>query len=80
MPQRLLDHLVFNDMAEMAETTFVAAKRDLTEAVTIPDFHRVIRAGAQVADLIPHANALQQALTGGVNGRYAQRGLFWQRR
>ncbi|MNT29745.1 hypothetical protein D3C72_1655020 [compost metagenome] len=66
-------------MAEVAEAAFVTAEGNLAEAVAIPHFHRVIGTGAQVEDLVPDANMLQQALAGGVDGGYAQCRL-WRRR
>ena len=79
-PQRLLDHRIFDDVAEMAEAALVAAEGDFAEAVAIPHFHRIIGAGAQLENVVPHADVLQQTLAGGIDGGDAQGRLFRRRR
>ncbi|MNE94187.1 hypothetical protein D3C80_1921250 [compost metagenome] len=67
-------------MTEMTEAALVTTKGYFTEAIAIPNFHRVIGAGAQVEDLVPHANMLQQALAGGIDSGNAQFRLWLRRR
>ncbi len=46
LPQCMVNHGVFDDMAEMAVAHAFIIKSDMPEAVFIPHFHAVITAGA----------------------------------
>ena len=44
LPQRMMNHRIFDDMAEMAVAHALIIKSDMPEAVFIPHFHPVVAA------------------------------------
>ncbi len=71
LPQRLMDHCIFNNMPKVGQALLLIVKNNAPETVAVPHFHAVIGAGACAEDGIPDAKVLQQSFAGGINRRNA---------
>ena len=72
LPQRVVDHRVFDDMTQMAVTHAFIIKSNMTKAVFIPHFHTVIAAGALRHNICPDAKVRQQLFAGRIYCRHAE--------
>ena len=59
LPQRVVDHRVFNDMSKVAVPHAFIVKRDTAKAVFVPHFHPVIATGTERHDFRPDAKVRQ---------------------
>ena len=72
LPERVVDHRVFNDVPQMAIAHAFIVKSNMTKAVFIPHFHAVIAAGAVRHNICPDTKVRQQLFAGRIDRRDAE--------